>query len=881
MNEFSTADYRDLQLLFNLAWTDPDWLAAEPLAGLVAKESGFDEDDKQIVLQQHLQLIKDTVPVHKALQDAGQIEVTMTPYAHPILPLLVNTDLAREALPDIELPGQRFTYGQDAVAQVQRGVELYTQKFDRPPRGMWPAEGSVAQEIVTMVAQNGIAWMATDEGVLAQSLGLDSFTRNADDIVVDADALYRPYRVQGSRGDPVSMLFRDVVISDKVGFTYSGMPGDEAAQDMVDRIHAIREQLAESGAAGPHLVSVILDGENAWEHYDNDGKEFLHTLYQLLNDDPLIQTVTPSEYLEIASEQPLLEDLHAGSWIDSDFATWIGEEEENRAWEYLAQTRDFLQPYLTGARQEDVTPEQLEAALDQMYAAEGSDWFWWYGADQESGNDDSFDQQFRDTLKQVYVGLGAEPPLLLDIPIIPEQAAATARPATDLISPSIDGITDEGEWDAAGQYTASGGVMAAAFPYFDTADYGFDKDYLYLRLASGIDFEVPPAQSSVQIYFGAPGGETANNFSQGGSLLGFAANQMLEITFEAGNLAGTALYTAAEDGWTAVQTSAGGNNNQVSLENGDNPPGLTAVGDGVIETAVPLTALGAVDEGSQISFRALYTETEDESLVDVDQLPGMGTAVVTVPDLGTTTVLIDIADVEGDDHGPGGYTYPSDSIFNSGNFDINRFQVGYDEENIVFKFWLRGPVDNVWNSGNGLSLQTFDVYIDRDGNREGGAAMLPGRNLAFGDVYRWDYAITAEGWTSGVYIAAEDGVTEIAGANEFQILTDPGQRKVTLRVPKAILGDDPENWHYAAVVMGQEGFPSGGVMRVRDVTPQEEQWRFGGAPADATNHTRVIDLVWPEIGEQEFWLNDFEPTDEPQTKLLPDNFAKIPMFGTE
>ena len=155
-------------------------------------------------------------------------------------------------------------------------------------------------QIVTMVGQNGLQWMASDEGVLANSLGLDSFTRNAEEVVVEADQLYRPYYVQGSRGGPVAMVFRDVAISDKVGFTYSGMPGETAAEDFVDRVHAIRRQLEEDGVEGPHLRSVILDGENAWEFYDNDGKEFLHSLYQMLSDDPLIKTVTPSEFLDIA-----------------------------------------------------------------------------------------------------------------------------------------------------------------------------------------------------------------------------------------------------------------------------------------------------------------------------------------------------------------------------------------------------------------------------------------------------------------------------------------------------------------------------------------------------------------------------------------------------
>ncbi|MFN2187647.1 MAG: glucodextranase DOMON-like domain-containing protein, partial [Candidatus Promineifilaceae bacterium] len=179
------------------------------------------------------------------------------------------------------------------------------------------------------------------------------------------------------------------------------------------------------------------------------------------------------------------------------------------------------------------------------------------------------------------------------------------------------------------------------------------------------------------------------------------------------------------------------------------------------------------------------------------------------------------------------------------------------------------------------SLQTLDIYIDKDGDGQGGTAMLPGRNLSLEDGSAWDYAVTVEGWFPGIFVPGEEGPQRVAEAAEFLVLTDPGQRKVTIRVPKAILGDDPENWRYAAVVLSQEGYPSGGVMRVRDVTPAVEQWRVGGAPAGATNHTRVIDMAWPNPGDQEAWLSDFEIVSAAQGDLTAGDFASIPMFGVE
>jgi hypothetical protein len=842
-------------------------LAIEPLAALVEKGRDYIEADKQILFERQLELIARSIPIHREFQNAGQIEVTMTPFAHPILPLLVTTDLAREALPGINLPGERFVYGQDAQEQVALGVELYEDHFGRPPRGMWPAEGSVAQEIVSMVSRNGIQWMATDEGVLANSLGFDSFIRDANEVVVEADQLYRPYYVQGTRGDPVAVVFRDVLISDKVGFTYSGLDGSLAAEDFVSRIHAIREQLVESGAEGPHLVSVILDGENAWEHYENDGKEFLNSLYQQLSSDPLIKTVTPSEFLEIAPDQPAIEDLWAGSWISHDFSTWIGEDEENRAWELLAETRAFLQTFITGRLQGTVSEEALAEAITQMYIAEGSDWFWWYGADQNSGNDEIFDLQFRETLKQVYTSLGRDFPANLDVPIIPDAAVAASRASTGLISPTIDGVIMPGEWDAGGLYSATGGAMAAGQPYFDEMIYGFDAQNLYLAFTAQLDFVYPLGLNNLEIYLSVPGGGETNSFSRGGSLLGFPANRLLEIQLEGGVVKSTQLYLASgNEKWMIGSV----------LE-------AVAFSESVGELGIPLTGLGNADSGDRLSLRAFFNETLEVSgnvnLVDNDRVPGTGPAVVAVPDLGTSTVVLGVVDPVDDDHGPGDYTYPLDGVFSSGSFDILTFQVSYDDENIIFKFTMDGPVNNVWDSPNGLSIQTFDVYLDTDGDGAGGSAMLPGRNLALRGGLAWDYAITAEGWTSGVFVPGEEGPQQVAEASEFSVLADPGQQKVTIRVPMSILGDNPAEWRYAAVVLSQEGFPSGGVMRVRDVMPIAEQWRIGGAPEGSTNHTRVMDLVWPMAGEQEAWLSEFTTSDATQSALTVEDFATVPLLS--
>ncbi|MBZ0309491.1 MAG: glycoside hydrolase, partial [Anaerolineae bacterium] len=464
---WSADDFRDLQLLFNLAWTDPDWLAQEPLLSLVQKERGYSEADKTVLFAEHLRIVQEVIPFHAEMQQSGQIEVTMTPFAHPILPLLVDSSVAAVAMPDEALP-ERFTYGQDAVAQVELGVQLYESHFGVRPRGMWPAEGSVSPSVVQMIANQDIQWIATDEEILARSLeGFEGFTRNSQDTVQQADVMYQPYLATGGRGGQVAMFFRDHLISDKVGFEYSGMSGQEAADDLLQRLENIRQRLIEEGAEGPHVVTVLLDGENAWEYYENDGKEFLNGMYQGLSESETLVTVTPSEYLAMTGTPQELDELWPGSWINPTFNTWIGEEEENLAWTYLLQMRQDVQE--ASATLDEATLAQV---MELVYIAEGSDWFWWYGADQNSGLDSSFDEQFRLYLEQIYLLMGQEVPNFVSVPIIPQAAQEPTQPFIANFTPTIDGAAAEDEWKDAGYYDLGDGSGL----YF-----GFDDTNLYLR----------------------------------------------------------------------------------------------------------------------------------------------------------------------------------------------------------------------------------------------------------------------------------------------------------------------------------------------------------------------------------------------------------------
>ena len=424
---FTSQELRDIKFWFYLSMFDPDFLAGPvrledgsicDLSDLVRrapdgtyrlKRRVTEADCRRMVVESY-KVMASVVPVHRKLRydpgrHRGQIDVITTPYYHPILPLLFDSDLARICQPRDSLP-RRFSYPEDADAQVAKAVKFYTKTFGTPPEGMWPGEGSVAQAVLPVLRRNGILWTASDVKVLVRSRP-------------PGQPNSRAYQFPTGKR-PISLVFRNTELSDRIGFKYQEYTGEEAAEDFVQAVLA----LAPAGDAEDLLVTVILDGENAWEWYrkDNDGKEFLHALYRKLTRltrEGRLVTTTMSEYLRgnpargIAPHpvegQPPMEWLWPGSWINGNFDTWIGEAEENRAWEYLLAAREDLAA--SGIPRPDPAsdpPRKGKAwyayrAWESMYAAEGSDWFWWYGSDQSApGGDRPFDTAFLTHLRNVY-----------------------------------------------------------------------------------------------------------------------------------------------------------------------------------------------------------------------------------------------------------------------------------------------------------------------------------------------------------------------------------------------------------------------------------------------------------------------------------------------
>ncbi|NMD42035.1 MAG: glycoside hydrolase [Firmicutes bacterium] len=369
VERYRPQDYRDLQVWFNLAWIDPEIRSSDPLLrGLVEKGAGYTEAERRLLQERQSDLLGGIIPLHRRLQEQGQIEIMTTPYYHPIIPLLIDSCSALRACPGLPLP-RRFQYPQDACEQLKAAAAQYRRLFGSRPKGVWPSEMAVSPEMVALLETFRFDWSISDEQILSRSLETE-IIRDGYGHVLNGDLLYRPYRVRGAGGE-ITMIFRDHHLSNRIGFEYQHFRHEDAAADLVHRLLKIKENL--SWAPENHLVTLSLDGENAWEWYQGDKGPFLHSLYRRLSEEPLLCCCTVSEYLAANPPQRRIDHLFTGSWVDHNLTRWIGTENKNRLWEYLLDAREAIER----CREFSPGPEQIEQALHYLYIAEGSDFPWW------------------------------------------------------------------------------------------------------------------------------------------------------------------------------------------------------------------------------------------------------------------------------------------------------------------------------------------------------------------------------------------------------------------------------------------------------------------------------------------------------------------------
>lgn len=475
---FTVQEMLDLQVLFNLCWFDPYIRESDPeLRELVYKGRNYEEGDKKLILKKQKEILSNIIPTYRKLMENGLIEISVSPYYHPILPLLCSSEIARESNPNIKLHCTPFSYKEDAVAQIRDAIALYKKTFGKDPEGMWPPEGSVSEEAVLLIAKEGIRWTATDEGILEKSISRYIASRGKEAF------LYRPYTFE-KEGSNINIIFRDRELSDLISFHYWKEDANKAVEDLVGRIKRISSHTLDYKF--PPLITIILDGENPWEYYRNDGRDFLVSLYRRLSSEREIKCVTISEALSIIKERERLVRIFPGSWINSNFDIWIGHEEDQAAWDLIKRARDLV---VESEEKGEIDRERIEQTWTQIYIAEGSDWFWWYGDEHYTELDREFDELFRGHLQRVYQILDKEVPEEVLLPVLREDRVCQPdRQIKGFISPVINGRVDSYfEWLEAAYYRVKGfgRQMHQSKRYIDAIYFGFNLKMMFLRIDPG------------------------------------------------------------------------------------------------------------------------------------------------------------------------------------------------------------------------------------------------------------------------------------------------------------------------------------------------------------------------------------------------------------
>lgn len=458
---FDDAELLDLEVLFILAWCG-NYLRRNDsvVMEMIAQGRGFDQRDKKNLLNALKSFIETILPSYALWQEEGKITVSTTPYFHPILPLLLDPENLVRANKDAVIPKGAFALEADAAEHIERSIALYGRIFGKDPNGFWPAEGAVDEKSLALYRRYGIAWVATDEAILNRSL------KNSD-----PSLKYKSYEY-----GKVGMLFRDHALSDLIGFDYRHRRGAEAAADLIARLESI--------AALPEneTVCIIVDGENAWEYYDENGWEFFTSLYQGLCINPAIRTRTMDEIFSLSAPKQI-ETLSPGSWIYGNFDTWANNAEKNRAWERIYQCRSEVEPILHTLGE----PVRSQVRY-HLLAAECSDWFWWYGDDHSTTFAEEFDALFRNHLIRVYRLCSLEVPSVMFEPVLEIKENGYLTLPRSQISPNTEGAGCFFGWEGCGVLDERKGfsTMERKRGPIAKVRFGFDETYLYFSMEGDV-----------------------------------------------------------------------------------------------------------------------------------------------------------------------------------------------------------------------------------------------------------------------------------------------------------------------------------------------------------------------------------------------------------
>lgn len=483
VNEFSDQEYSDIMAWFNLVWVDPIFKEKFPkFEELLKKGKDYTLQDRIDIIELHREIIRQIIPSYKMFLEKGKIEITTSPYFHPMLPILLDIKSAQKNLSSVDSTLVDLNMNDDAILQTKMALDRIEELFGKRPTGMWSSEQAINSQTLKLFKDLGIQWTVADEGILANSIDF-GFVRDFKGYLEDPYFLMKSYKYKfeaektPDKKSDIKLIFRDSVIPNLINFEYANHDLKVAAADLYDRIKVIQNKL-QTSPDDNHLLTIALDGENCWENYAQDGLDFLKSLYSMIQEDETLETVLISDYLAKEKHHKELKKIHSGSWINRNFQLWVGEPVKNLAWTYLKQVKESFNGFV----KENPNHKNAEYAHRELMIAQGSDWFWWYGEPNDSGQDHIFDYLFREHLKNVYRFFGLDVPQYLDFPLISIFTKPTRYPKKT-ISPKIDGVGDanDDDWLNAGCINMPEGPTQEGM-LFDKICYGADENNFYLRL---------------------------------------------------------------------------------------------------------------------------------------------------------------------------------------------------------------------------------------------------------------------------------------------------------------------------------------------------------------------------------------------------------------
>ncbi len=475
-DEFSSQEISDLMALFNLVWIDSVHYNRYPrLQELWDKQYNYSLEDRVEIINIHRKIMEEIIPTYKKYVAEGRVEMTTSAYYHSILPILI--DLKASTKSTLTTEGLPSNWGmiEDAKAQIKKALDRVEEIMGIRPKGFWPPELCLGPKTLSILAKEGIEWTISDEGILADSINFD-FIRDFKGNLNDPYHLLKVYEYQ-TKTAPIDVIFRDRSIANLINFEYAGIDSKMAANDLYGKIKVMQNKLLVS-PDDTHLLTIALDGENCWENYQNDGNEFLNNIYSLIENDENLETVLITDYIRNDKHKKTLNKIHSGSWIDKTFQYWIGESTKNKAWNYLKETHDVYENYA----KENKDYPNLQVAYRELMIAEGSDWFWWYGEPNNSGQDYVFDYMYRERLKNVYIALGITPPEYLNESLITKVEMPFKHPAR-MITPRMDGLFESyDDWYHSGNISMLDGPVFRENKNVEKIHFGCDQNNVYFRL---------------------------------------------------------------------------------------------------------------------------------------------------------------------------------------------------------------------------------------------------------------------------------------------------------------------------------------------------------------------------------------------------------------